>query len=372
MRNGKYYGTVPAVGSVFSASVAFVPNTLNTIQFFAVDVTGMWSMPVVAMVTHDNIAPLAVDKTKVQLVGNVPGADDTIKGLTAAAEPTTTLYIYGDAAKTILISTLTVAADGSFPITSIGDNKYASVWLVLKDAAGNIGPSTKIDNQIAFANTTQNLGPTITNIGVSWSPISGAVSYRLKYKGVGGAYGAPISLCTAGTCSFLTTIINLNADSQYTVAIAAVDSNGNESAYVESTFRTLAPTPVVTAPPVVTVPAVATPTRKTDKVTKSAPTPTPSATPNPDDKGDVKAVATDTTRNWTPWIILGVLVGIAVLATAGYFYWFGGEAGEMAMMGMMAAKEDDDEEESKSSSKKSGSSGGSSPPSKPTNKDKRW
>jgi flagellar basal body-associated protein FliL len=47
-------------------------------------------------------------------------------------------------------------------------------------------------------------------------------------------------------------------------------------------------------------------------------------TPKDDESGIVKGedLGTDEANNWTPWIILFILILLAGAATGGYFYWF--------------------------------------------------
>lgn len=368
-RNGAYYSTVLLndVGT-FSFPVILVPNQSNLLQVVGVTVFGEFSNPASATVVHDSLAPNPVNLSKVTLNANPPGTADTFLGQPGAAEAATTLYVYGDTAQTNLIATVTVAADGSFPLVNIGDNQYATVYLVLQDAAGNRSAAAALANPIGFT-TGGILMPTITDlqatqVSLKWNAVPGATKYRIKYKQASGSYGATMDLCLTGNaaCSFATTIKDLFADTDYVIALAAVDQYGNTSNFEEVSFRTKQV--AVSAP---ATPAIGGGTgtlvvaRKTDRISRTAPTPTPTATatpvpsPTPSEEGDVQSAATS--RNWTPWIVLGVLVAIAVLATAGYFYWFGGEAGEAALASVMAerAKREEEAKSSKTPKKKGGS-----------------
>jgi hypothetical protein len=348
VRNGKAYASFPVSGSSYSVPAILVPNMVNEFAVLAVGLDGVFSLPVMTSTLHDGLAPNAVDGTKVVLTPNTPGTADTIAGLAGAAEPGTTLYIYGDVAQTKLIATLTVAADGSFTNQNIGDNTYAAVYLVVQDAAGNLSSALGVNNPTTYT-PTSGLSLTATAIyenqaTVSWTKVDGVTRYRIKYKMVGASYGTPVDVCLTGNtnCNFSATIKDLFADTDYVFAIAAVDQYGNSSAYSELTFRTkqlvVAAAPV---PPVVDVatPLVATAkaATKPTKVTLTDPTPSPTATPL--EEGDVQSATTSSTStNWTPWIVLAALIGLAVLATAGYFYWFGGEAGEAALASVMAER----------------------------------
>ncbi|CAN5120634.1 hypothetical protein BH11PAT4_BH11PAT4_0300 [soil metagenome] len=370
--NGVYYGTVPVVADMFSSDVMLVPNTVNTVEFVSVDSMGMVSVPAQAVVTHDAIAPLAVDVTKVPVTSNAPGTNDSLVGLAGAAEGATSLKYFSDAAGTMQIGVaVMVNADGSFPMLNLGDNMYGVVYMQLTDIAGNQSPMAMVLNPISFVPvggiTIQASQILEKQAKFTWNVVPGAVNYMVKYRAADGTYGSAMKLCAtaAPTCTPELTLINLTGSTNYVVAVAAVDMYGNSSSYVEHNFKTLAP-PVVTAPtPAVTVTTVAAPvsTGKTAATTKVLPSPTPSPTPTPEptktpEAGEVKSSTDEVGTNWTPWIILGVLAAIAALATLGYFYWFGGSAGEAALAAAAIAKEKSDKE-AEGSKKNPG-------------KDKRW
>lgn len=374
LRDGSYYATFPVSGSSFSFPVILKLNASNFIQVVAVRAgDGVFSLDASATIVNDSIAPNPVDLTKVTLNANQPGTDDSFLGQPGAAEAGTTLFVYGDSAQTKLLATLTVATDGSFSQVDIGDNTHSAVFLVLQDAAGNRSTMAKLDNPTGFSGTG-NLAPSISNIQqteatVSWMAVPAASKYRIKYKQAGGMYGSVTEVCLTGNanCPLSTTIHGLFSDTDYVIAIAAVDKYGNESPYEEAVFHTQA-TPVVIEPvaaPVVEAPVVTHATDKVAVVTTPAPTPTPS--PTPSDTGEVKSADTVASKNWTPWIVLGALVAIAVLATAGYFYWFGGEAGEAALASVLAerAKRQEEDAEAEKLSK-------ASKPKKTDGKDRRW
>lgn len=378
LRNGRYFATIPlhADGRTFGGTIDLLPNMDNTIQFVAVDIFGTLSLPGDVTITQDSIRPNPVDVAKVVVGANPTGTHDTIAGMPGAAEADTTLWVYADAALTQPIVSAAVAPDGSFPMLSIGDNLYNRVYLVLADAAGNTSTAVSVDNATGYvAGSSQGLNVIVMSIGdtqgtASWNGIVGAASYHVKYKLVGGTYGSVMSVCPNGNsnCPFKFTFTGLQPHTAYTVAVAVVDRFGNESAYVENSFTTKE-----AAKAVVTTTTVAGGSSATDNIQKSTATPTPaptaSATP---EKGDVKSAATDTARNWTPWIILLILIGIAILATAGYFYWFGGEAGEAAMASAMHDEDVAAMDKSEPVVRKTTTRRTDSPPTKKPDKDKRW
>jgi hypothetical protein len=400
LRNGAYYTTVPFDGPVFSFPFILEPNLVNEIQVIAVSETGAFSVPATATVEHDNIAPNPTDVQKVVVTPSAPGADDLIKGLPSAAEPHTTLYVYGDTALTISLGTATVEVDGSFPQLSIGDNLYEHVYLVLEDAAGNRSAAAVVHNPHNFV-VPGGLNPVIislnsTEVTVGWSESVKAVKYQVKYRLADESFGEVMEVCVTGNafCSFQTTIKGLGADTNYVFAIAAVDYYGNVSAFEEVAFRTkVAPVVTPSTGPIpaiggaVGIPIVAPTTSDQEAAAPGAfrsprvasriqptpvlePTPTPASTPDVAENGEVSGEAT--TRNWTPWIVLGILIALAALATAGYFYWFGGQAGEAALASVMAARAARDEEAAATKAEKKKVESKRSSNTKTKGKDRRW
>lgn len=382
--------------TTFNVAVTLTPNAVNKVEVRARDAAGNTSLPAIAVITHDSIAPV-LNKSLVKVNSALPGSIDSIMGLAGATDPGTRLELFADEALTKLLADLSTQADGSFGSLNLGDNLYGKVYIRLRDAAGNISVVSVFDNPITFANTGTSLKMSVSGIRFNqvvlhWEVVPGAVNYRLKYKAIGGQYSAVMDLCSlpVSQCGLERTLINLTPNTEYTLALAAVDQFGNQSNFTELSLRTLAagvggvsstsplpkPGSQPTSSPTSTTSGTGSTgttggspnTGGTDQVIRDVETsPTPAPTPTPE--GKVKS-AEDTARNWTPWIILAVLVGLAVLATAGYFYWFGGEAGEDALASALAERErrqeDGDEDKGDNSS--------NSPPKKPGGggKSKRW
>lgn len=378
LRDGVYLQTVPVTSGVFSATLFLVPNTMNDLTFVAVEGSGAVSMPVTVQVTHDNIAPVAVDASRVDMRSNQPGTADTIEGMAGAAEAGTLLSMYSDALLMHQIgTTVTVPANGSFPLVNLGDNKYGQIYIRLVDLASNASVTTVITNKIAFENPSNGIGVYAVSVSqtqakLAWNPVDGAVNYRIKYRTANGTYSAAMSVCNSGvsSCPSEVTLINLQAGTAYVLAVAAVDAYGNEAPYTEFAFQTQQPVPAMTT----VIPASATPdTEATPAVTRrvqSDPTPdtvvdpAPTTTPTPEnEEGEVKSTTEEVSQNWTPWIVLATLLGIAALATLGYFYWFGGAAGEAALASAQSAKERAEANAKKNGTEKSAPKEG---------KDKRW
>jgi hypothetical protein len=184
--NGVYYQTVPVAADMFSVSVSHVPNSVNTVEFVSVDAAGMVSIPTSAVVTHDNIAPLAVDVTKVTVSSNAPGTNDSLIGLAGAAEGATSLKFFSNVAGTMQIGvTTTVNVDGSFSMLDLGDNMYGAVYMQLTDLAGNQSPMAMVLNPISFVpvgGITIQVAQVLENQAkFTWNVVPGAVNYMVKY-----------------------------------------------------------------------------------------------------------------------------------------------------------------------------------------------
>lgn len=332
------YALVNADGS-FTATVDLQADTANSLIVRTKIGSLNAADPILITVNQDSVLPVDLIKEKTILNIGTPGNPDTTNGLAGAYTPyeaNIKVEAYADALLTKLIGSAVVNADGSFDKINLGDNKYAAIYLVATDLAGNKSANAVVlENPINFVNSSLVINGQIGTISqnsakITWEKVPGAVSYRLKYKTIGGVYSNPMDVCLEATCSLDSTIIGLSADSNYTFALAAVDKNGNESAYTEYSFRTLAVVPVITEE-IAVVDTTTTPSRVITEDTTTQVLPTPTPTPATEE-GDVKSTSeTNESKNWTPWIILGILAGLAVLATSGYFYWFGGEAGEVAM-----------------------------------------
>lgn len=122
--------------------------------------------------------------------------------------------------------------------------------------------------------------------------------------------------------------LNVGNYGNYYVVVTAVDKYGNESALPTDISKELLVTvtvPVAAAPaPVETTPVTVGPT----KVEAAAPAENKVETPSDENgqiKGDENTSDSEEKTNWTPWIVLFVLIILAGAATGGYFYWFNGE-----------------------------------------------
>ncbi len=191
---------------------------------------------------------------------------------------------------------------------------------------------------------------------LTWDPVTDADYYNVYYqKTSDSAYTGPIAV--VGTT---TKITNLENGTSYRFIVRAVKSS------VESADSWLEATP--TAPEPVKVVLASAPTVQ-DAVVAQPETPAvmPEVTPPTEEtgpeigqiKGEETAATEEEDINWTPWIILFVLIVLAGAATGGYFYWFGNEEEEIVSEKVI-------EKTRKSNGKKSS---GSKPSAK---KSKRW
>jgi len=160
-------------------------------------------------------------------------------------------------------------------------------------------------------------------LDINWKG-TGADAYFIKVNGV------LISTITASandTALAYNSSLKVLEGIKYTVTMVA-KKNGVESINNLSTIVDV-PAAVIVAQPTV----VSAPTPVTEHVATVAPAKAQAAapeekkveTPKDADAGIVKGTDTNTaedTNNWTPWIILFILILLAGAATGGYFYWF--------------------------------------------------
>lgn len=352
--NGDNVGTstLTSAQTTFSLTVQLDKDATNTIEVRAQNAAGDTSDPAIATVTQDSTAPAPLVTTLVHTVQSAAGVEDSISGDSGSAEPNGTVEFYTDAALTQLLVKGTVTATGGFGPLNIGAQKYPVVYGVVRDLAGNESAANarSFTNGVVFtapiSMTLTASGITQTQATIGWQAVPGAVTYLFKYRTGTGSYSALLDVCAGvSVCPTQRTLINLQASTTYTVAMAAVDRFGNVSNYTEQSFTTLAmaavggsssgvitpiptptPTPVATSTPAPTpVPVAKKAVTQTTVIPAPVVTPTPTPTPTPTEAGQVQSAKTATTHNYTPWIILAILVALAILATAGYFYWFGGE-----------------------------------------------
>ena len=334
--------------TTFSLTLPLLANGSTAIQLTALATDGSKSQPLTVQIIQSTVAPRLPAADHVAVLSSASGTADSVSGQPGAVTSNAKVSLYADQALTMLIAQTAAAQDGSFSSISLGDNRYATAYLVQTDQTGNTSSALLVTNPIPVADQNVNLLLQLQDISASSAslqllPMNGVSRYLLKYRTATGQYGTPISVCADASlsCSLTKHLMGLSPATDYVVAVAAVNTQGQMSNYSEAAFRTVGLPPVtvstasVQAVPVAVVMPTPTYVPRTAPVpvaqvaapTTPAPSPTAiaSASPSPTENGDVKSATT--ARNWTPWIVLGVLIGLAILATAGYFYWFGGEAG---------------------------------------------
>jgi hypothetical protein len=202
------------------------------------------------------------------------------------------------------------------------------------DSSGNAA-----DEVVRIVNVVKSTQAPVTNLTVtpgngkvslSWLAPLGAVSYNIYYKKKADSDYPSTFIPTTNTN---TEIIGLENGVEYDFAVVAIDAFGSMS---EKSVVSSAPMIATISTPSV-VQAVATTTQEilpqepaTGVVTDN--TEEDQDTNKADDsagkiKGDeeVDTSEEEESVNWTPWIILFILIILAGAATGGYFYWFAGE-----------------------------------------------
>jgi hypothetical protein len=169
------------------------------------------------------------------------------------------------------------------------------------------------------------------SLTIKWSAVSGAIGYNVYVKSV--ASGAIVSGDTAVSVGNVTEYSTQVSDyGDYYVVVTALSVEG-----LESILPVMANQKIVSfsAPVAVsstsenTIPTVG-PAEVSAAVDQSTAGNITDETSNTsgDDNGIIKGDENNTDENntnWTPWIILAILVLFAGAATGGYFYWFAGK-----------------------------------------------
>lgn len=154
--------------------------------------------------------------------------------------------------------------------------------------------------------------------GLSGYPTDGSSNYGYAYSTVENStlvknHSVTITGLTAGTTYFYRTI-----------SAGSPEKQGSEYSFKTSNA------PVATVEALATTAAVSS-TSTAPSSTVSPTTTTSTETPTgTDNQGEVKAAEdsneeTEDSFNWTPWIILIIIIALAGAATGGYFYWTRGE-----------------------------------------------
>ena len=185
-----------------------------------------------------------------------------------------------------------------------------------------------------------------------WDAVGGATSYNVYYKKTTqAAWIGPVNVISNST-----KVTGLETGVGYDFLVRAVSASGIGGDAIVS----IAPKTSVVLASAPTVQDAVAAQPETPVVTPEVTPPTEETGPEVGQiKGEETAATEEEDINWTPWIILFVLIVLAGAATGGYFYWFGNEEEEIVSEKVI-------EKTRKSNGKKSS---GSKPSAK---KSKRW
>ena len=368
---GSITASTPFSASLASITTTGVPTNLpavtpSTTYYFAAWslIGGTWYSGGILTLTTGLAGTLSAEDFGV-VNYDVGGGLGTLKGYTAGFGLTGTtfagatsvvvqLYSAGDLLQTNTAILAKFNADitgtqfsSPFDVSGTFDYTTDGYWTNVREAEyGQSIPATKVVATVTLANgkvvTAENTNPTgdpITiyplvlpaplnlipiagdgEVSLTWDTVVGADHYNIYYqKFSDSVYVGPIS--TTLTSAIITGLQN---GVKYRFIVRAADVNNVESAnaWLEATpvesKVVLASTPVTIAPES----AQAAPS------TVEQPTTTEET---PAEEGQIKGEESTTTEetsekiNWTPWIILFILIVLAGAATGGYFYWFAGD-----------------------------------------------
>lgn len=242
--------------------------------------------------------------------------------------------VYSDLGATALDNidgdiTTEIVTTNNIDTSIIGD--YTVIYNV-KDAAGN--EAAPVVRNVHVVKKTV-LAPVVTTsvsdktIKATWNKVEGATGYRVYLKSK--ANGAIVAgdLKTDLTADVVEYQNNVAEYGEYYLVVVAIDELGNVSEIPavekQTIVNVIAPAPVAVveeAP----VSAVSVAPQKA-RAAESAPTEQKIEVPS-DESGKIKGDEDNQDNdkiNWTPWIVLFVLIILAGAATGGYFYWFNGE-----------------------------------------------
>lgn len=224
----------------------------------------------------------------------------------------------------------------SFELISPLDGSY-TFKVLTQDNAGNISALSDSSNTVVVDSTK----PSAPQITATTLTRSDGKFINISWKGVGG-YIEKYEIYVNGVTSADNTVIvdNLTDDFgvEYSRDIKVLGDGTYEvyvkvikfSDYANSLIQSLEFVAPVVTPPVTETPAPVVTIAPQKAAAATEPQPTAVAT-TPDDsngqiKGDEQSNESEESKiNWTPWIVLFVLILLAGAATGGYFYWFNGE-----------------------------------------------
>lgn len=276
------------------------------------------------MVTIDDTAP--TDPTEVVAKSTRNTVD--IKWTASTDENGVAGYnIYRIDKPTIKLNADLITAN-TYTDINVADGEYYYFVRAI-DRAGNLSENAGYSNLVTVNNFFP-AAPKITSITgddkaitLTWESVANAEGYVVYVS------ADPSVLGTKATekLSVLTAKISVADYGTYYVKVVAIATNGNESksAEVIAAQKSITLSAPVVAPVVEEKPVTIAP-----KAAVAAPEENQSITGTGklDDDGQIKGDETSDTDpaiNWTPWIILFILIILAGAVTGGYFYWFAGK-----------------------------------------------
>lgn len=278
--------------------------------------------------------PVVVDSfvaapTNVVATRNGNSADLTWDNVTDTVSGLAGYNLYSSADNFVNPINTTLITKNQYSVNALADGEYSFKVVAVDNAKNEAATlSNKIGiSSVAFSSPSVTVTSTTTDgnryIHVEWQGVGNYVNkYDIYVNGV-------LSVSTKVDSTNLNdkgvvykNDIKVSADGTYNVYVkvwrdeTSLDSETKSVNFVtESVVEET--TPVVS---VAASKAYAAPATTENKIE------TPTDDSNGQIKGDESATEDNTdTTNWTPWIVLFVLIILAGAATGGYFYWFSGE-----------------------------------------------
>ena len=305
---------------VFSVEVALVQNAENIFYVTAKNAGGETSAAVRIIIVEDSNAPIVTIKTD----PNKESAQKYLITIDYTDDSINNLYSINNGEWVSYVNPFTVQIEGAYTIKAIGI-----------DRAGNFHESKVTINVDLTAGIPQvYAGVENKTINLTWTDnASDTVFYQVFVAGN----------LVGNNIKEKKYAFNVLEYGSYAIRVIAVDNAGNQSKELDGINKITANViaPVIEPPQEISGPpapvAVATdiiaPSRaQAQAVAGPEPAPAPQTTETTDDDENGIIKGTDTQEdkdedkvNWTPWIVLFVLILLAGAITGGYFYWFNGE-----------------------------------------------
>lgn len=234
-------------------------------------------------------------------------SESQLKGIAFFDQPTQTWIFYNSTG----VNTADLTVDGQM---------YAGYLFANAD---HLTPMTGLADTTPPA-APENVQATAGNqeVSLSWSAVSDAASYQVRYRKATAA-SAAYTVVTLPASLTSTKVINLENDISYEFGIAARDSHGNTSSFTTMTATPATPAPTasqVTAPKVL---AAGGPSSLQPTVTRVVREPSPTASPTPGVTPAARPESDQTeSRDLGRLLVTLAIILIAIGATlAGFYGW---------------------------------------------------